>query len=61
MRIIDMDLDKWTEAHKNPDGTENKFNTAYKDLARVGHVGLQGLHGDIPAWYRNIKMKTLKD
>ena len=23
-----MDLDRWTEAHRNPDGTPNKFNTA---------------------------------
>jgi len=59
--IINMNLDKWTQANENPDGTKNKFNRAYKDLARVGHVGLQGLHGDIPVWYRNIKIKTLKD
>ena len=56
-RIIDMDLDKWTEAHKNPDGTRNKFNTAYKDMPRVGHIGFQ-YHGH-PVWYRNIKIKTL--
>ena len=57
--IIDMDLDLWTEAHKNPDGTRNKFNTAYKDMPRVGHIGFQD-HGD-PVWYRNIKIKRLAD
>jgi hypothetical protein len=56
-QIIDMDLNLWTEAHKNPDGTPNKFNTAYKDMPRVGRIGLQD-HGD-PVWYRNIKIKTL--
>ena len=57
--IIDMDLDLWTEPHKNPDGTPNKFNTAYKDMPRAGHIGFQD-HGD-PVWYRNIKIKPLND
>jgi len=56
-QIIDMDLNLWTEAHKNPDGTENKFNTAYKDMPREGHIGFQ-YHGH-PIWFRNIKIKTL--
>ena len=56
-QIIDMDLNLWTEAHKNPDGTPNKFNTAYKDMPRLGHIGLQD-HGD-PIWFRNIKIKPL--
>jgi sugar phosphate isomerase/epimerase len=56
-QIIDMNLDLWTEAHKNPDGTPNKFNAAYKDMPRVGHIGLQD-HGD-PIWFRNIKIKSL--
>ncbi len=52
-----MDLDKWTEPHKNPDGTKNKFNTAYKDMPRVGHIGFQD-HG-MPFWLRNIRIKEL--
>ena len=52
-----MDLNRWTEAHKNPDGTPNKFNTAYKDMPRVGNIGLQ-YHGH-PVWYRNVKILTL--
>jgi sugar phosphate isomerase/epimerase len=50
--VIDMDLDRWTEAHKNPDATPNKFNTAYKDMPREGHIGLQ-YHGQ-PVRFRNI-------
>lgn len=56
-QIVDMDLNGWPEAHKNPDGTPNKFNTAYKDMARQGVFGFQD-HGK-PVWYRNIKVKRL--
>jgi len=55
--IVDMDLTRWTEAHKNPDGTKNKFRTAYKDMPRTGYIGFQ-YHND-PVWYRNIKIVTL--
>jgi hypothetical protein len=55
--IIDTNLDKWTEAHKNPDGTPNKFKTAYKDMDKVGYLGLQYHGSDIA--YRNIKIKKL--
>jgi len=55
--IIDMDLNQWTEAHKNPDGTQNKFTAAYKDMPREGHLGFQ-YHGN-PVWFRNLKIKSL--
>jgi type 1 glutamine amidotransferase len=56
-RIIDMDLDQWTEPHRNPDGSPNKFRTAYKEMPRRGHLGFQD-HGK-PVWYRNIRIKVL--
>ncbi len=56
-QIIDMDLNLWTEAGKNPDGTPNKFKTAYKDMPREGHIGFQD-HGQ-PVWFRNLKIKSL--
>ena len=55
--IIDMDLDRWTEAGKNPDETKNKFKTAYKDMPRVGNLGFQ-YHGN-PVWFGNLKIKSL--
>ena len=61
-QVINVDLDDWTEAHKNPDGTRNKFSTALKDYARSGPIGFQGIHGreGQPVWFRNIKIKSLK-
>lgn len=59
--VFNVDLNTWTEAHKNPDGTKNKFAKALKDYGRNGPVGLQGLHGKAQAavWYRNIRIKEL--
>ena len=60
--IIDMDMNLWTEAGRNPDppvaaGTKNKFRYAYKDMSREGHIGLQ-YHGNM-IWFRNLRIKSL--
>lgn len=56
-KIIDADLNQWTTAGKNPDDTPNKFQKAYRDMAREGRIGLQ-YHGD-PVWFRNIMIEKL--
>ncbi|MDR1190787.1 MAG: DUF1080 domain-containing protein [Verrucomicrobiales bacterium] len=53
--IIKMNLDDWSEAGKNPDGTTNKFKKAYKDLPREGRIGFQS-HGT-PVEFRNIRIE----
>ena len=57
-QVVDMDLNNWTEPHKNPDGSTNKFDVAYKDLPREGYIALQD-HGQ-EVWFRNVKIKTLE-
>jgi hypothetical protein len=52
-----MSLDEWTEANRRPDGTQHKFDVAYKNHPRQGYIGLQD-HGS-DCWYRNIKLKPL--
>jgi hypothetical protein len=56
-RIIQLDLDKYTQPHKNVDGTGNKYDTAYKDMPRAGHIGMQDYGNKV--WYKNIKIREL--
>ena len=51
-KIIDADLDDWTEANQNPDGTPNKYHKPMRDLRRTGHILLQDHPGSI--WFRNV-------
>ena len=57
-KIAEMDVNLWTEAGKNPDGTVNKFKYAYKNMARKGRIGLQDHGGKV--WFRNIKLRPIK-
>jgi hypothetical protein len=56
-KVIDADLDRWTEARKNPDGTPNKYSKPFKERPRRGYIFLQD-HG-APVWFRNIHIKKL--
>ena len=55
--VTRMDLDQWTEPNKRPDGSDHKFDVAYKSHPRRGYIGLQDHGGN--CWYRNIKLKSL--
>ena len=57
IQIINMDLNKWDTAHKNADGSRNKFRDPLKKLTHAGFFALQ-THGK-PVWYRNIRVKPL--
>ena len=57
-QVIDADLDRWTTPHKNPDGSQNKYNKPLKDFPRSGYIGLQDHGHDV--WFKNIKVKPIK-
>jgi len=58
-KVNEVDLDRWTEPRKNPDGSKNKFKYAYRDIIREGAIAFQD-HGK-PVWYRNVRIKELND
>jgi hypothetical protein len=56
--VTRMDLDEWIAPNRRPDGSEHKFDIAYKNHPRRGYIGLQD-HGS-DCWYRNIKLRVLE-
>lgn len=53
-----MDLDEWTRPNRRPDGSEHKFDVAYKEHPRKGYIGLQD-HG-APCWFKHIKIRPIR-
>jgi len=58
-QVLEANLDDWTTAGKNPDGSTNKFKWALKDQPREGYIGLSFHDKGKSAWYKNIKVKDL--
>jgi len=58
--IVKADLNQWTTARQNPDGSHNKFPHAIAALPREGFVGLQNYNAT-PVWFRNVRIKALTD
>ena len=56
--VTRMDLDEWTAPNRRPDGTEHKFDIAYRDHPRQGYIGLQD-HGS-NCWFKNIKIRPIR-
>lgn len=56
-KVNEVDLSRWTEPHRNPDGTPNKFKYPYNQMTRPGYIALQN-HGN-KIWFRNIKAMPL--
>jgi hypothetical protein len=57
-----MNMDLWTNAKTNPDGSEipSWLSTPFNKLATHGFIGLQGKHAGAPIYFRNVKIKELK-
>lgn len=56
--VFDVDIDRWDVPGRNPDGSENKFDHAWADSPREGHIGLQD-HGD-DLRFRNIEIREIR-
>ncbi len=59
--VTEADVRKWTDAKKNPDGSDipSWLNKPMAGLATKGLIGLQGKHGGAPIWFRNVRIKPL--
>lgn len=56
--VNQIDLRRWTEPKKNPDGTANKFNDVLSQRGLVGRIGFQN-HGK-QVWFRNVQVTKIK-
>lgn len=56
--VTRMDLDQWTHPNMRPDGSEHKFDVAFKDHPRMGYIGLQDHGAD--CWFKNIKILPIR-
>ena len=56
--VTRIDLDRFTEPFRRPDGTEHKFDFALRDHPRRGYIGLQDHGGQ--CWFKNIRIRPLR-
>lgn len=59
--VAQMDMRRWTSAKKNPDGSDipAHLTTPLAQMPTRGHVGVQGLHGQSPMYFRNVKIRAI--
>ena len=59
--VTEMNMDLWTSATKNPDGSDipSWLSTPFAKLPTHGNIGLQGKHAGAPIYFRNVKIKEL--
>ena len=59
--VSELDLNLWTSAETNPDGSEIPawLSKPLSELPTHGHIGLQGKHAGAPIYFRNMKIKEL--
>lgn len=56
-----INMERWTSATVNPDGSEipEWLSVPLAELPTYGHIGLQGMHGNAPIWFRNLRVREL--
>ncbi|MFI5152619.1 MAG: DUF1080 domain-containing protein [Chitinophagales bacterium] len=60
--VNEFDMNSFTSAKKNPDGTDVPawLSNPPSTLGLHGHIGFQGKHAGAPIYFRNIRIKELK-
>lgn len=60
-KVSEMDMNLWTSAKKNPDGTDipRWLNRPFAELPLKGRIGLQGKHAGAPIYFRNMRIREL--
>ncbi|HRI22733.1 MAG TPA: DUF1080 domain-containing protein [Panacibacter sp.] len=60
--VNECDMNRFTSAKTNPDGTEipSWLSNPMSSLELHGHIGLQGKHAGAPIYFRNIKIKEFE-
>lgn len=59
--VSEMEMDRWTSADENPDGSEipEWLSRPVAELPARGHIGLQGTHGEAAVAFRNLRIRRL--
>jgi len=59
--VTKMNMDLWTSATQNPDGSEipSWLSTPFAQLKTYGRIGFQGKHAGAPIYFRNMKIREL--
>lgn len=59
-KVTEMDMTKWTDAKKNPDGSAIPpwLNRPFATIETKGRIGLQGKHADASIFFRHVKIKV---
>ena len=58
VETIDADISVWTDAKKNPDGSDIPpwLSTPWAQIPTTGRIGFQGMHGGAKPYFKNVKI-----
>lgn len=61
-KVNEIDMRKWTDAKKNPDGTDIPpwLSRPLAELETKGRIGLQGKHAGKPIYFRNLRIREAR-
>ena len=61
VETIDADISVWTDAKKNPDGSDIPpwLSTPWAEIPTTGRIGFQGMHGGAKPYFRNVRVAKI--